>query len=322
MLVSCYCKLAQVERFFLEKDKQTIENVERAMGVLSVIKDEGQQLQLHYLEEVVRAATVDSCLSFHLTENCVTASLSYYKVFFPNHHVAGKSDVHSHTLESLQVSVNFHSKNTSALLYCIAKMPLSLARLGRTVESIKTPEEALSSFSNKENSGTSQMLLYSCFGFAQTVSGDENDRPCAEKNLQKSLDVCKKLVRLLEHRQKSDDLGAFPTSDDDETVRSSLAVMRQAYCAMKGKEKEVMEVYQNLSLVLLSGNDEKCNESYAQVLRDRMLYMSTDNLKSFQNKVVTISVIVNEEPGMASSNACTLQNSCSYQQSMKVQSVD
>ena len=318
-LVSCYCKLANVELLHLDAKEKARENMERALGILNVFLQDDQQLPLRYLKQLVKAGVMDSCVSFQLTQESIYVSLSYYKAFASSSG-AGKTCESSQLSEDFKVPLTFHSKNFADLLHQFAKMLLSLVRIGRISDCIRLARTAIH-FSKQEGSGTSRMLFYSCLGYSQVASVDEHDKICAEESLQEGFRIANKRVHLLQHQPQPYELGPLPTKDDREVVLSSLAIMGQAYHTLRDREKEMMEVHRNMSVLLSLDANTEFSDTLAQVLGGHMIYVATHNI-SFQDKLVTVKIVVSEMLSVASSSASTPRSSSSHKPSLEVQHVD
>ena len=292
-LMSCYCKLAQIERFHLEEIRNAGENIERAMGILSVVHQQGEQLQLHYLKQLVTVGIIETCISFQLVGNSVSISLSYDRLF----QTASKGCASSQSSRNFKVPLKFHTNNSTDLLLLFTKMSVNLAQLGRTRKSIKITKGVLH-FCQREGSRISQALLYSCLGFVQALSQNKKDGTCAEKNLQTA-------GKKLQNQPESYD------SDNRKMFLLSLSLMVHAFRALRCKEKETVDVYGNMSVVLSLGEDEE----FSDVFSDHLIYTSAHKLP-FQDELVKVDVVVNKVFGMSMSS--TSRYPSTYQPTVQV----
>ena len=294
-LMSCYCKLALIERFHLKEAEKARKNIERAMGILSVVHHKGEQLQLRYLKQLVTAGIVETCISFQLVGSSVNVSLSYDRLFRTA--TWSKSCASSQCSSSFEISLEFYANNSADLLLLFTRMSVNLAQLGRTKESIRITEDALH-FYQRERSSISQALLYSCLGLVQAFSENKNDEISAEKSLQIAW-------RKLQDPPESYD------SDNRKMILLSLSLMVQAFRALRCKEKEIMEVYGCMSAVL--SLDE--SEGFSDVFSDHLIYTSAHKLP-FQDKLVAVDVVVNKV--FCISNSSTSQYPSTYQPTIQV----
>ena len=282
-LFSFYCELAHVQHFYLEEKTKARENVEKAFRVLDQSHLEDKNLQLCYLTKLMKAGILDSLSSFKCDGKSLDLTFLHGKLF--SHQTFDHGFMRPQTEVTSEVHLRYNPLNDEDLLIVFCKVILQCIPLGKTSKALKT----IKNLAKKEGSLELQMLLHGCLGFVKASTDERWDRCNGKTWLSKALQITQKLL----------------TSRRDEPpnniLLSSLALVVQTCNLMENKEKELILILERMKELLSLDENEDASDLYTYVLNTQMIYLSAQKVL-FQDKIVTVNVVVTEEFGKSNAS--------------------
>ena len=276
-LLPIYSKLAELQFYYFETKDLAKQCVEKIMGILSCIRENGGSLLCSHLDHLKNTGILDSCFKLTVSESCIVLHLFRKKLFEQTRpHIVNEQRKDSSCDASELIELSFYCDTNGALVTSLVALTTGLINLGKNDIVLTTLKSGLN-LNGISEGGTLHLLLRSCLCLNQAFSS------CNDNTNPRAFEVSTKTTFAFENVQH--ELKLFQSRDreisnveEHSSCVAALVMLCNAFYVLNGKKesKEVLQVYGTLSNLLQQRYSNHMSDHYWFDALGHMIYYASE----------------------------------------------